>query len=783
MSGKIYRTISVHELVDFLLRKGDIDTRVYNLETMQMGSKIHSSYQHSQGRKYLSEVPLKSVFVRDKGEITLEGRADGIIIGGPRPIVDEIKSTISPLSQFYEEQKEWHLGQAQCYAYMYAESLKEEEMGVRLTYISQETNERMVKSFSYTFEELEKNVTDLIDRYLDFLSLMEERKDKRDVSISELKFPYPTYRKGQKAMMKSVYETIENEESLFIEAPTGIGKTISALYPAIKSLKNGKIDKIFYLTAKTTGRESAYDALTRLYDNGLYARDSVLKAKEKVCPNINKGCNPDECPYAKGYYDKIQTVRKIALESDKRFSDEYIKSLSEQYEICPFELSLDLSFYSDVIICDYNYLFDPIVYLDRYFSNMQEDKKHIALIDESHNLIERGRSMYSSFISLNMVEEAKSSLKKQKANGIKRALTKLINFFSEYEDISEPVVFPLFPDEIGKAIESLKRAEKKAEDENMFSATKAYKDLSRELHRLSVLSDEYDKQAIMYLIKDKGDLSFRFDCLDPSEYLSSSLNKLRSSIFFSATLSPVEFYKESIKGEINSKSILLKSPFDPKNVCLTIVPNVSVRYKDRESSYQMVADYLEKFVSKKVGNYFIYFPSYEYLKKIRDHLSFDGMDVLTQGKAMKDEEKKNFLSFFKPNPDKTTIGLLVLGGAFSEGVDLMGDRLSGVAIVGIGMPSVGFERNLIKEHFESKDKRGFSYAYLYPGMNRVMQALGRLIRSEKDKGAALLIDDRYLNREYRELYSRLYPNYSVAYSLSDLDKILDGFYKDDLTQN
>ena len=778
MTDRIYRTISVHELVDFLLRKGDIDDRIFNNETMQLGSKIHSAYQVKQGNKYLSEIPLKATFIRPKGTITLEGRADGIIIGGAYPIIDEIKSTVMPLMNFYEQQKDWHLGQAKCYALMYGEANDCKELNICLTYISQIDDEKMVRDFHFTIEQLKDDINDLLDRYLDFLTQLKDHDEQRNESIRTLQFPYPGYRRGQKTMAKTVYDTIEEGEVSFVEAPTGIGKTMSALYPSIKALGEGKMEKIFYLTAKTTGRISAFDALARLYDNGLIARDSVLKAKEKMCFRPGTSCNPDECPFARGYYDKIAAVRNIALNSGSRFSPEYVQNLAAQYIICPFELSLDLSLYSDIIICDYNYLFDPIVYLDRYFSDAVENGKYSALIDESHNLIDRGRSMYSSSLSIRMVKDAKGSLRRVKAQGLKRSLTKLMDYLEENGGGDEITILDSLPDEITKRLESIKRAEKKAKDDKAFVSTKAYENLSRELYRLSVLCSEYSQAAKFYFTKENDDVIFHFDCLDPSPYLSSSISKLQSAVFFSATLSPVDFYKESIVGNIQSPSLLLQSPFDPKNLCLTIVPNVSVRYKDRTTSYEQVAAYIKKFVSKKLGNYFIYFPSYQYLEQIKKYLDLDIYNVYEQKRSMREEDRTEFLSNFVPNPKETNIGLLVIGGAFGEGVDLIGDRLSGVAIIGIGMPTVGFERNLLKEYFDKKTKRGFAYAYLYPGMNRVMQALGRLIRSESDKGAALLIDDRYLNREYRDIYARLYPNYSVAYSTFDLDLILDDFYKE-----
>ena len=778
MSERIYRTLSVHELVDFLLRRGDIDNRVYNYETMQMGSKIHSSYQKKQGNSYLSEVALKGTFDRPLGVITLEGRADGIILKGDYPVIDEIKSTVQDLETFYQEQKEWHLGQAKCYALMYAKANKVDEIGISLTYISQNEDKRMIKEFRYSLVELETDVNALLDAYLSFLSVHQNHIEKRNLSIESLSFPFPSFRPGQREMSKYIYGTIKNGGLFYLEAPTGIGKTMSALFPAIKGFEEANIDKIFYLTAKSTGRESAYNALTRLYEKGFVGRDSSLKAKDKMCFLPGSACNPDECPFAKGYYDKIALIREEALSSRERFSSDYVVSLAEKYAVCPFELQLDLSLYSDIIICDYNYLFDPIVHLERYFDTVDSSRNYVALIDESHNLVERGRSMYSSELSLKMVFDAKKSLSRIKATGLKRALTKLISFFED-EDNGEPThLYDVFPEELLKRIDAVERAERKAQRDAPFRAPGAYRDYSREAHRLSFLAENYRNGAICYMKSDRYGLAFHLDCLDASPYFSETLSHLSAAVFFSGTLTPVTFYQEAIAGEKESPSLLLPSPFPPENICLTIVPNLSIRYKDRERTYEDVASYLKKFAEKKAGNYFLYFPSYEYLANIREYLSFENADVYVQQSKMSEEERTDFLSNFIAEPKKTTIALLVLGGAFGEGVDLLGDRLSGVAIVGIGMPTISFERNLLRTYFDEHDKPGFAYAYLNPGINKVMQALGRLIRSENDRGAALLIDDRYLNREYREIYARLYPNYSVATSPFDLDLILDEFYKE-----
>jgi DNA excision repair protein ERCC-2 len=410
MKEKRFLSCSVHDLVDFLLRQGDIDNRVYNAETMQMGTKIHASFQEKQGKEYLSEVPLKETFSRKLGTIALEGRADGIIVGGPFPIIDEIKSTVMPLEEFHAQQHAWHFGQAECYALMYCHQEKLDKCGIRLTYISQIDNSKKVVEGVYSLAQIEQDIGELMDRYLSFYTILFEHQDTRDASIAHLPFPYDRFRSGQREMAKYCYAIAKNGGTFYCEAPTGIGKTMSTLYPCLKAFPEGKNEKIFYLTAKSSGRESAYEALSRLYEKGLVARDSLLMAKEKICFTPGAACNPDECPFAKDYYTKLPKIVLEALSSGQRFDPVYIGNLAKKYASCPFELQLDLSLYSDVIICDYNYFFDPLVHLDRFFGPEADASHDLVLVDEAHNLIDRGRDMYSAALSAESCERAKKTL-------------------------------------------------------------------------------------------------------------------------------------------------------------------------------------------------------------------------------------------------------------------------------------------------------------------------------------------------------------------------------------
>ncbi len=781
MSKKLFLTLSVHELVDFLLRKGDIDSRIYNDETMAIGSKIHASYQKKQGNKYLSEVALSETFIREKGSIKLEGRADGIILGEEYPIIDEIKSTVSPLSEFYRVQGEWHFGQAFCYALMYAHKSGAKKMTVRLTYISQIKDEQMRKELLLSVEELEQHVNSYIDRYLEFYEGIKAHREKVRESAKALAFPYSSFRAGQREMAKYVYSVCRDGGTFFCEAPTGIGKTMSALFPAIKALASSSSERIFYLTAKSTGRESAYEAITLLRNKGLYIRDSMLRAKDKMCFCPDKSCNPDDCPFAKGYYEKLREVMEEEAKENNRFSIDYVIALAQEKEMCPFELQLDLSTMSDIIIGDFNYFFDPFVYLERYFGEEADASKDIVLVDEAHNLVDRAHNMYSASISLSSVLKGKKALKGTPFKGLKNALSKLEKFLKEETNnaIEGEVSYASLPAKAESAISSFLDHKKDINKEESIGKKVAlgpdFEDLSVELYRFSALLEDYSDNSLLYY-SNKEEPTLHLFSLDPSEYIRASLDKVKARVLFSATLSPISFYMDSLYGE-KAPYLLLPSPFPSENFSLLLAPMVSLRYKERKNSLKQVVSYLEHFVNARVGNYFLFFPSYEYLESIKDELHFARAAKFVQERSMNEDERKIFLSQFKENPAVSAVGLLTLSGAFSEGIDLIGDRLTGVAIVGVGLPTLSYERDKIRDYFDEKEGKGFEYAYLDPGLNHVMQAAGRLIRSESDKGVALLIDERYLEKEYRHLFAQKWRKYSVITRPEQIEREINKLYK------
>ena len=768
--------LSVHQLVDFLLRTGDIDNRIYNQETMQEGTFLHSLHQSKQGRRYMAEYPLKERFILPGIDIVLEGRADGIFFNGENYVVEEIKSTIVNLEEYYLSQKDWHLGQAMCYALMFAHERHLDEIKIKLTYIHQLDKTKLFKEFHYSVNELEFEVNKLFEEYLRFYRFIIERTIKRNESAQKLVFPFDEFRDGQRQMSKYCYAITQNGGTFFVEAPTGIGKTISTLYPSVKSFANEENEKIFYLTAKNSGKEMAFETPKMLLEHGLEATPIVITAKEKICFCPGKSCNPDECPFAKDYYTNIRRVLEDSLRHYQTFDFKTIQEIAGHYAICPFEFSLDLSLFSDIIICDYNYFFDPIVYLKRYFDDDASDK--VVLVDEAHNLIERGRKMYSATLNYRLYKKVQHSFSSLNHKKMKNALKRISKMFNEFKelDVGNHQI-PYLDQTHLNGIEAFLLASKDISRLHHEYVTDELKDFSMELNKFFRLYDYFDDSFVLYISKEsEKDLTINLFCLDPSAHLRMSFDKVKAKTIFSATLSPSDYYIKSIGGEKSDAFLQLPSPFDPSHLKLMVAPKISIKYKDRSETLPEVVSYIKTLVKSKIGNYFVYVPSYEYLDQISPLLEDKSYDLLVQNREMSEGDKENFLSAFEDHPSKTKIGLAVVGGAFGEGIDLVSERLIGVVVVGVGMPQICYERNLIKDYFNKDNHEGYHYAYLYPGMNKVMQAVGRVIRGESDRGVALLIDERYLTKEYRDLFRSEWKDYTVITSKEDLQEECKNFW-------
>ena len=769
--------ISVRNLIEFVERSGDIDNRFKDKTRMIEGVRAHQKIQKSYGNNYTSEYFLKNLTTIKSIDFKVEGRADGIIKDGDTYIVDEIKSTSKSLDDI-DGKNNLHWAQAKCYAYFFALDNKLDNISIILTYV--ETSEYKIKTFRKEFETivLKEFYHGLLEKYLDLSMILNNNIKLRDDSSKKIDFPFASYRMGQRQMSLAIYKSILDKKNLLIDAPTGIGKTISSLFPAIKSLGEGLTDKIFYLTSKQTTGKSALDTIKMLEAKGLVIKTLEITSKEKICLNDMVKCNPVDCPYAKGHYDRVNDALKDILSAKTTFDFETIRSYAEKYRVCPLEFELDLATYSDLIICDYNYIFDPNVYLRRFFD--ENPQRFVFLIDEAHNLLERARDMYSISLRKSSFMEISAILYKKLDKKIINKLDIIIQYFDTLANTYLKTDKYYSKDHLNKIDDYLKNLSDslevyliKRQDEKDYDKVL---DLYFLIYRYLRISDEFRTGFYNVISKDKADLIFEIICIDPSSVLKNKYDYSISTIFFSATLSPIGFFKKML-GAKDSKKLSLDSPFNPDKL-LILSKNISTRYKDRSSNIGIISECIHEFINSKRGNYFIFFPSFTYLEEVYKYYNDNYDDeIISQERIMDPIKRSRFLKKF--NKDRALTGFIVLGGVFSEGIDLIGDRLIGSMIISVGMPGVSFERNLIKEHFDKENLSGFDYSYTYPGINKVLQAVGRVIRTDTDKGVIYLLDDRYNSFKYRNLFPKHWKDITIINNSEDFNNKINDFWSND----
>lgn len=771
--------LSVHELVDFVLRKGDIDSRSFNSMTMQEGTRIHNIYQSKQGSNYLKEYPLKGIFSYEDSLVYLSGRSDGIILEDV-PIIEEIKSTNCDLNSFFKENEEWHLGQAICYGYLYAIEKGLDKVKIRLTYISQVNNDILKKNYCYKTDELLTKIHQYFDVYFQFARIIETRKNRRNESLSELRFPFSNAREGQMELIDFTKQAIESADSRFAEASTGIGKTMATIFSTLSYLKEDKLDKVFCLCPKNTNFDNAAKALEILNKEGYLLSYTEIRARSKMCPyKLEKACNPDDCPLTVGYYSKLKDVLKDCLVHENLLNSEIIDKYAEKYDVCPFELSLDFSVYTDFVVCDYNYAFHPISYLRRFFEVPDKTYRIFALVDEAHNLIDRARDMFTVTFSEEDYKNLKKELKGYRNPEINKILRKInqdLRLFKQFEFNDEPIILEQLDSKFIQHITKLRSEINVLETDNPKLKLKKGKDFLIDLYKFIVINDLLNDGFKIILDNKYDNLTIKLFCIDPSSFVNKSLFHFLGTLFFSATLTPIGYFQKVNLNRDGFKTISLPSPFNPNNFFLIINDNISIKYKDRDKTLEEVVKEINIFVSKKVGNYLIFVPSFEYSRKIEKYFINDSRFVF-QTATMTNKDKDEFLANFKENPQESRIGVCVISGSFAESIDLTGDRLIGVVVVGVGLPQVNFENNLVKDFYIQKEMNGYEFAYMNPGINKVLQALGRVIRTQKDKGSALIIDSRYAQSHYFSVLKERYKNYTKIKDSNGLIKALNSFYK------
>ena len=762
--------VSVRNLVEFILRNGDISQKtgaMQDVDAMQAGSRAHRKLQKQGGSNYRAEVSLKrTVSIDDTMDIRVEGRADGLISNPADEtdiMIDEIKGTFTKLEAI-ETADILHVAQADCYACIYANLHELEKIKVRITYIHLETEGIKTFEFERSREALEIWFQELVHQYARWAKWQIGWQELRNETIGELTFPFE-YRLSQKRMMNGVYRAIDEGKNIFIQAPTGTGKTLGTLFPSIKAMGVGKCGRIFYLTAKTITRTVAEDTGKLLREKGLRMKFITLTAKEKLCPLEECRCQPEFCERAKGHFDRVNEAVFDMINQEDEINRECILDYAGRYRICPFEFQLDISLWCDVIICDYNYVFDPVIYLKRFFTDAAANM--IFLVDEAHNLVDRAREMYSAALSRKDFDKVYRKLKLVRPK-ISRKVHKCGQFIKDFQEEREETGGSYaVVKEVGSFVLSLMRMVSDMEDylredmepELRETVTELYFEARRFINTYDLLDEKY----IIYTEGEGGEAMIKMFCVDPSGNLSERIGMSRSCIFFSATLLPVQYYKDLLSGKPeNDYEMYVDSPFSTKKRLIFTASDVSSRYTVRnQQQYERIAEYIRKIIRGKNGNYLVFCPSYAFMDKVFEIFTDremakagHGLKVFRQESGMDEDERRTFLENFRERPHETILGFCVLGGIFSEGIDLKADRLIGAIVVGTGLPGIGSERELLKSYFDEKKGRGFDYAYLFPGMNKVLQAGGRVIRSEEDRGIIALLDERFNYGSYQRLFPR-----------------------------
>lgn len=774
--------ISVRNLVEFILQSGDIDNRTggSDKDAMQQGGRMHRKIQKSMGSDYHAEVVLKYEIPCKGFILSLEGRADGIIETPEGVIVDEIKGIFKDLDKL-SEPVSVHQAQAKCYAYIYASQRKLDEIGVQMTYCNLDTED--IKRFQnvYLFQELDSWFWELIGKYEKWARYQIQWRKKRNASIKDVEFPF-AYREGQKELVTSVYRTILREKKLFIQAPTGVGKTIATVFPAVKAVGEELGDKIFYLTAKTITRTVAWQAFDNLREQALRMKVIVLTAKEKICFCEETNCNPDACPYAKGHFDRVNDAVYELITTTDEFNREVIEEQARKWNVCPFEMGLDVSVWADAIICDYNYVFDPNAFLRRFFGEGNKGE-YLFLIDEAHNLVERGREMYSAslykedFLKIKRLvkyEDGKLTGKLEDCNKQLLELKRECEGCQILNSVSHVYLKLLsLMAELERYLEECKNEEIRKEVLDFYFSVRMFVSTYERLDENYMIYSE---------LEEDGRFKLRLFCVNPAGRLQEFLDKGNSTIYFSATLLPIHYYKKLLSTAKDDYAIYAESPFDTQKRQLLLGTDVSTKYTRRgEEMYGRYAKYLIQVARVRVGNYIAFFPSYRFMEDVYevfcDMLGDEPeIETVMQSQYMSEEAREIFLENFEEDRDHSLMGFCVMGGIFSEGIDLAEDKLIGAVIIGTGLPQVCRERELLIQYFDGQGLRGFDYAYLYPGMNKVLQSAGRVIRTEEDRGVILLLDERFRDARYQEIFPREWKEYSLC-NVGNVEDAIEEFWK------
>lgn len=778
--AKVSDNVAVKTMVTRVLRSGDLRIEFSDTRRAREGIRIHRRIQQSRPENYEAEVAVSLTVETAKVDLTVSGRIDGVFTEPGGCTVEEIKSTGQDLEQIRRDPDPVHLGQARCYAYLYAVEKKLERVDVRLTYYQVESKRTASWVQAYTVVDLERFFQTITGRYLDLIESYLDWEACRNVSIDALDFPFPDFHRGQRAMAVEVYRTVRDRKQLLVQAATGSGKTMGALFPAVKAMAGIVKPVILYLTARTTGRLAVDKAIGVMRAKGLRLKTLTITAKDKICFLDEKSCNPEDCEFAKGYFDRVDAaIRSIFVSDD--FSRSRIEETAREFGICPFEFSLELIFCSDCIVCDYNYAFDPRVSLKRLVA--ESSRKCIYLVDEAHNLVDRSREMFSAQIEKQVILDLRRRIGKG-LPALFKSLGKLNSWMVKARNQCQTLPGAAFSQDQAPAdfLALLSAFVRQAEKWLAENRETGFREALLAFYFNGVnfikTADQYGDEYVTFIEQSGRDLRIKLFCLDPADRLKAAMGSSTAAVFFSATMTPSAYFRRMFGCPAETVALQIGSPFPENHLGLFVADRISTLYRQRTETLEQMSEILLAMVAGKRGNYMFFFPSYQYLTMV--HAAIARMrpmlNLIVQKPEMTRAEKTDFLKQFQDRHAGGLVGFAVLGGIFGEGIDLEGDKLSGAAVVGVGLPGISYENELIKAYFNAVEGAGFQYAYQYPGINRVLQGAGRVIRTAQDKGVVLLVDQRYRRPGYRSILPKYWRPVRIR-AKEELETALDLFWQ------
>ncbi len=768
------KKIPIKSLVSSIIMSGDLSEEYFQNRDNYYEKLSRKAIEENQ-KLYMYNDYYVSIRVHIlEEEVELFGFVPGIILEDEFIILEYFITTFDDIERLEYNTREQHISILKMLAYVYCSNNDLSSVRVKLKYYNIETDDSKSFVFEYSIKQLERFFTYIIGIFEEHEYIHLKHRDNFTISREQFEFPFSEYRSGQEYVTNKALETLNENKILYVNAPTGIGKSASFLYSGVKSMTRVE-DKLFFLTSKSNGNRVAIETLKTFEEKGLFCNKMEIVAKHKICPLPRVKCHKDHCKYAKGFFDRLIDAKVYLFASRNNFYKKDIEEASEKFTVCPFELSLFMSYYSEVIICDYNYAFDPKAQLKRYFEDTTYKPK--LLVDEAHNLVQRSLGMYSTAIDTDFYLRLKLMINRFGGKSV-FVINKIVTLMNEHQ--LEMGVHENFCSSKTMDYDLIElNRELQVKLRNLMYNHQSFQERDEVVESYYVINDLlsiaelYNESFVTTYERYHSNIKMTLQCLDASRFLNMIFEtKSYGSVLFSGSLRPINYYKNLITMG-NGKSIGVASPFDSKKLSVIISKNVNTRYKERNLFINDIVTQIELLANSKIGNYIAFFPSYNYMQSVLDKIDSKKNDIIVQCKGDDYQRRNEIMEQFETVGEKSKIGFFVLGGGYSEAIDFKGNMLIGVAVVGVGLPKLSPMNELYKEYLGMKYRNGFEYAYTYPGFNKVIQAVGRLIRTKDDVGIALLIGERYGQYRYQKLMPKLWKPNKISNSNEELATLID----------